>query len=240
MFDLLQNCSLLVQHIAAGKVGFGVNHEMRDFRQDRKKNLDLVICVPAGEPSDGSRDLMDFAEDWHIELTSTQREVLSRLPAIRKTPVGSVLLALEAKACMTEHSKALPRLYDELNSSHLTVHGSSEGALAAGFVCINGAERYVSPDRNKRPMDGAPTINLHKQPQALEKTIAKVRQLPRRVRETEAGYDALAIVAIDCRNDGSEVKLIDHAPAPTSSDIYYYDRMIDRLAAAYVARFRSI
>ena len=30
-FDLLRSCPLLVKHIADGKVGFGINHEMRDL-----------------------------------------------------------------------------------------------------------------------------------------------------------------------------------------------------------------
>ena len=39
---------------------------------------------------------------------------------------------------MTAHTRALPRLYDELNSSHLCVHGASRQALAIGFVVIGG------------------------------------------------------------------------------------------------------
>lgn len=141
---------------------------------------------------------------------------------------------------MTEHQKALPRLFDELNSSQLTVHGSSETALAAGFVCINASETYLSPDRNKRPLDGAPTETHHNQPKAAAITIDKVRQLPRRVRESEAGYDALGIVVVKCRNDGSPVELVNEPPAPGYSDIYHYERMIDRLSASYTARFRDI
>ena len=33
---------LLRRHVAAGVIGFGINHEMRDFVHDRKKDLDLV------------------------------------------------------------------------------------------------------------------------------------------------------------------------------------------------------
>src|SRR5205085_2044407 len=45
LFDLLQTCPLLCEHVAAGKVVFGINHEMRDYKQNRKKNLDLVLCT---------------------------------------------------------------------------------------------------------------------------------------------------------------------------------------------------
>ena len=238
--DLISTCPALASHVRDGKVGFGINHEMRDFRQDRKKNLDLVICRPEGGAIPDGSELMAFAADWKIALTLAEQRAVSALPMIRRTPVGSVLVALEAKACMTEHQKALPRLFDELNSSQLTVHGASESALAAGFVCVNASPTYISPDRNKRPIAGAPTITSHRQPRAAEITVEKVTQLPRRVRESEAGYDALGIVVVNCINDGSPVELVDTPPAPGSADIYRYERMIDRLAASYSARFRDL
>lgn len=240
LLDLIANCPLLADHIRSGKVGFGINHEMRDFRQDRKKNLDLVICRPAGGAAPDGRSILDFAKEWQISFTAKEEALLKRQPLVRRTAVGSVLIALEAKACMTEHQKALPRLFDELNSSQLTVHGSSETALAAGFVCINASDTYLSPDRNKRPLDASATVTYHNQPKAAAITIEKVRQLPRRVRESEAGYDALGVVVIKCRNDGSAVELVNEPPAPAQSDIYHYDRMIERLAASYTARFREI
>ena len=112
---------------------------MRDFVHDRKKNLDLVLCTPGETTTEG--DLLGLASDYDIVLTDEERAVLDGLPALVRAPVGSVMMALEAKACMTAHQRALPRLYDELNSSHLTVHGASEQAIAVGFTMINAAER---------------------------------------------------------------------------------------------------
>ena len=48
LFDLLRHCALLRDHAARGLVGYGLNHQMGDFRTGRKKNLDLVICRPRG------------------------------------------------------------------------------------------------------------------------------------------------------------------------------------------------
>lgn len=41
---------------------------------------------------------------------------------------------------MTAHSKALPRLFDELNSSHQIVHGASSHALSVGFAMVNASD----------------------------------------------------------------------------------------------------
>ena len=127
VFDLLRHCPLLRRHVEIGSVNFGINHEMRDFRNDRKKNLDLVLCTPAtGGSSKRELTLAKMVSEYDIELSIDEREALDRLPLLKQTPVGSVHLAVEAKACMTAHQRALPRLYDELNSSHLTVHGASQ------------------------------------------------------------------------------------------------------------------
>ena len=66
MFDLLRHCALLRDHAATGRVGMGINHEMHDFRNRKRKNLDLVICVQAphataGGSKGGAKNAKDFA-----------------------------------------------------------------------------------------------------------------------------------------------------------------------------------
>ena len=237
VFDLLRASRTFRRHAAEGRVCFGINHEMRDFRNDRKKNLDLVICQPAGDRSADGRTLSCLAAKYKIALTPAEASELAALPPLQEAPVGTVLVALEAKACMTAHQKALPRLYDELNSSHLTVHGAHDLAIAAGFIAINAAPRFLSPSRNA-PFDADRLIwNQHKQPKCIEITTEKVRQLPRRSKPGENGYDALAITVIDCVNDGSPVSLSTDEPAPQPKDTYYYGSMIDRLQGLYETRF---
>src|SRR5262249_48875434 len=126
VFDLLKTSSLFRRHVASGKVSFGINYEMRDFRNDRKKDLDLVISVSASAAKPGLRTLRSLVDHYAVELTKDERAELDALPELREAPVGNVLVALEAKACMTAHQRALPRLYDELNSSHQTIHGSHD------------------------------------------------------------------------------------------------------------------
>lgn len=240
VFDLLLSCPLLRKHVESGTVFFGINHEMRDFVHDRKKNLDLVLCTPGKDDRKFKPLTLDaMMVDLGIELTEEERSRFSALPSLARAPVGSVLMALEAKACMTAHQKALPRLYDELNSSHATVHGSNDQAIAAGFAMVNMATEYLSPDRNK----GA-GIELrwsrHNQPRSAQITVDKLRQLPKRSRPGEVGYDAFAIVVVECKNDGHPVGIVSDAPAPQSGDIFNYSSMIERLAHIYATRFKDI
>lgn len=239
-FDLLGQSALLQQHVRSGKVVFGVNHEMRDFSTARKKNLDLVIARPAGLSRGGSpRSLIDLAADFHVVLDGGQRQRLEALPAVHEGPVGAVLVALEAKAAMTEHSKARPRLYDELNSSHLTVHGASSQALAVGFVMINAGQTFVSPDLNKKRR-GPKLVSTHAQPSAAEAILEKVKEIPRRTGPRTNGFDGLAIVLVSLANDGSPVGLVTAPPAPQPGDIFFYDNMITRVANEYDTTFASI
>lgn len=240
VFDLLRASKTMRKHAEEGLIAFGINHEMRDFRNDRKKNLDLVICQPAGGTPRGERTLASLKEHWRVDLTDAEFAELAELPRLCDAPVGNVLVALEAKACMTAHQKALPRLYDELNSSHLTIHGAHDLAIAAGFVAINAASAFLSPGKNS-PFDPAnPKWNRHDQPKAVRITLEKMQQLPRRSKTKEEGYDALAIVVIDCRNDGSRVELLTEPPAPARLEAYHYAAMIDRLRGLYDTRFAHL
>src|SRR3954466_13023452 len=108
LFDLLQQSRLLRQHAQSGKVIFGVNFEMRDFGTGRRKKLDLVIARPSGEVS--SFSLADLSTGWAGARTPTHHMTLPALPPLFEGEVGAVLMALEAKAAMTAHTRARPRL----------------------------------------------------------------------------------------------------------------------------------
>jgi hypothetical protein len=240
-FELLERSSLLRNHVSEGKVVFGVNHTMNDFKTGRRKKLDLVIARPSGEIPDESPTLSTLAIKWGIPLAPVQLERLEALPTARIAPVGSVLVALEAKACMTAHIKSLPRLYDELNSSHLTIHGATSQALAVGFVMINAAETFISPGFNKHDLaTTAPVVSHHPQPHYLQRTLDKVKEIPRRSGPGQEGFDALGIVVIDMQNDGSPVIVASEPPAPQPGEIFHYDQMLNRVVHGYDIAFTHI
>jgi hypothetical protein len=241
LFDLMQQSALLRSHLTAGKVTFGVNHTMNDWVSYKKKNLDLVICRPADRVARQKyKSFREYGAQWRVQLTPSQQQVLAALPNPVEAPVSAVLTALEAKACMTAHSKALPRFFDELNSSHQIVHGASSQALSIGFAMINASTRFISSDRNKVP--GLPTVFTdHPQPRAATVAVETVKKLPRRSGASTVGYDGLGIVVVDMLNDGkSPVQLVTAPPAPPIGDSFHYDNMIGRMANEYDARFHSI
>jgi hypothetical protein len=238
IFDLMVSTPLLRRHAESGTICFGINHEMRDFVHDRKKNLDLVLCTPGGAAT--AETLASMRRSYHIELTEEEQSAFDTLPQLVRAPVGSVLMALEAKACMTAHQRALPRLYDELNSSHLTVHGASDQAVAVAYTMVNVAENYLSPDLNKKNRFSDPEWSKHKQPRDAQLAIDKIKQLPRRSKVGDVGYDAISIVVIDMANDGSAVNLVNGPPAPPKGDIYNYESMIARLSGIYATRFKDL
>lgn len=241
-FDLLAQSGLMRAHAAAGKVVLGVNHEMRDFATGRKKDLDLVIARPDGPLPTGAPSLRTLVDHYAIPLTTGERAELEALPDIPVAPVGAVLVAMEAKACMTAHVKSLPRLYDELNSSHLCVHGASRQALAIGYVQVNNSTEFLSSVKNsERVSEGlAPKVTRHRQPSDTLRVITKVGEIPRRSHREGNGFDAIGITVVDLRNDGSPVSVVTGAPAPPSGDNFHYDGMIVRMGNEYDTTFGQI
>lgn len=240
-FDLLATSALLAKHAAANKVVLGVNHEMRDFQTSRKKKLDMVVARPDGPISPRAGTFRELADRYNIPLTSAQKSLLVSLPDILISDVGAVLVALEAKAAMTAHTKAQPRLHDELNSSHLAVHGASNQALAIGFVQVNASDEFISTDRNKHSLaTNAPLVNVHRQPKDYLGILAKVSELPRRSGTTGTGFDGLGAVVLDFDNRGGPVDIVTDPPAPQPRDPLHYGTMIVRMANEYDSRFHAI
>lgn len=240
-FDMLAHSARLREHAREQKVVLGVNHRMTDFATGRRKDLDLVIARPAAPVPPSGPSFKSLATQYGIELTPEETTALDQLPDIAVGAVGAVLIALEAKACMTAHIKALPRLYDELNSSHLCVHGASRSALAIGFVQVNASDSFVSSVTNNYPLTEHPVRSTkHRQPADTVRVIEKVREIPRRSQSSEVGFDGVGISVLDFRNDGGPVTLVTGAPAPQPGDPFHYDNMIVRMGHEYDTAFGHI
>jgi hypothetical protein len=236
LFDLLQGSALLREHIDQGKIAFGINHEMSDFRSRRKKNLDLVIATPVPGEAKRKVTFADLVKKYEIQLSREEEGILARFPTVLQRPVGTVRIALEAKACMTEHMKARSRLFDELNSSHDAIHGAADMAIAAGFAMVNVADQFVSPMLN-RSWKHPEKVTKHDQPRVSEFVIEKLHEIPRRSSTGAVGFDAFAIVVVDCSNDGTPVRLVETPPSPAVGDPVRYESMVARVVQLYESRF---
>lgn len=224
------------EHFASGKVVLGINHTLQDFQTQRKKDLDLVIAQPIHPVSRTAETFAAMADRWGLQLDPFEREALMDLPPMPVAPVGSVLVALEAKAAMTAHVRAIPRLHDELDSSHSTTHGNSERALAVGFVLVNASDEFLSSDMNKMNLRvHEARVNQHRQPSDAERVIAKVAELRRRTGVAGAGFDALGVMIVDMRNDGGPVRV-----AQDPDPIFSYEGMISRVAHEYATSFARL
>lgn len=243
LFDVLQRCALLRRHISEGKVAFGINHQMIDFRTDKRKDLDLVICVPREEDEESTgrwRSFADLANEYGVMLDDREKKQLASLPQFENRPVGEVLMALEAKAAMTAHVRAAPRLFDELTSAYTCINGSSLNAVAVGLVMINAASEFVSPDRNKQGFDpSSPELTVERQPNGAQVILDRVKKLRVRGHATEHGFDAVGVLPLRMRNDLGDVDIENIPGFPSAGENYHYETMIMRIASLYDGRFQS-
>lgn len=233
LFDLLCECNVLRKHAEIGLIGFGINHVMVG---PINKTLDLVVTiVPPNRRKARRLNLVDVAGKYGIPLTAKEREVLDALPVVEndaKTDVSEVAIALEAKACMTEHLKSMPRLHAEILATGYLARQAAPRCITVSYSMVNAAETFVSPS-------GMGSINRHDQPQDAARVVSMLRTaLPLAKNMRDLGFDAIGTTVVDCRNDGSPVTLVSGAPAPLTSEHHHYERMIRSICAEYRSRFQ--
>lgn len=212
MKDLLARSEIIKTKAHQGRiaVGFDVEHT---FPTGKRKKLDLAVGIPkeaALAPTDGIVEVREFSR---------------------------VLVACEAKNCMTEHKKSQPRLFDELSSSyHIVNHGDPQ-CIAAGIAIINNAVTFVSPLRQHH---GLPIhISKHDQPRVTTSMIAHLRGLKLREKIDEVGFDAFAQAIVDCNNQNG-ASLHEGVPAPQHGEADHFDTFLQRIDLAFQERFGSI
>ncbi|MBW3589858.1 MAG: hypothetical protein KY429_10605 [Actinobacteria bacterium] len=208
--DLLESCTALREQAEQRRIVYGIDTRFRWDSLGKTKTLDLALGPPLIEP-----------------------KTVGGEPIV-KAPLADVLVACEAKSCMTEHGKSKPRLYDELSSSHEIVHQGRSDAIACGITVINIAKEFVSPTRQKSP--DSVIVSVHKQPGSAGGMIEHLRGLRTRTRPGEVGFDAYSTVVIDCDNRGPATLWIE-SPAPQQGDSDHYDSFLDRIVSFYGDRF---
>lgn len=242
MIDLLQECPELCDHVDAGLVGFSVNPKMRDVT-NREKTLDVRFGrVDDALPLRRARTLDRLIEDYDMELTTEQWQLVNRLPRAREALSKQELVVLENKACMTAFAKAAPRLRNELEGAVAAVNNTDRRAIAGGLVLINAADTFVSPvfRENGYVEKGVRRLSHHAQPEDAVRSALKLQNIPMRTSPDELGFDALGIVVVSAVNDGSPWELVTDANrgAPSPQDVWHYTKVVQKLARLYRERFR--
>lgn len=233
LLDLLAECDVVKTHAAQGRLGFRINHVMVG---PINKTLDLVVTiVPPGRTPNARATFTDLVSRYGVVLDAAESTALSELPVVfedRRDDVSEVAIALEAKACMTEHVKSLPRLHAEILATGYLARLAAPRCITVCYSLVNAAETFVSPS-------GKGQVNKHSQPEDARRVMQMLgAAVPLARSSRDYGYDVIGATVVDCRNDGTPVTLSSGAAAPRSSDHLNYERMIRALCAEYRGRFR--
>ena len=230
LFDMIEACDVFRKHVGEGKVGFAINHVMVG---KIPKTLDLVVCrVPPRGRHGTRRSFREVGESYGVQVAAEDIARLDALPSLeeeRRDDVSEVLIALEAKACMTEHAKSLPRLFAEILATGFLAKQAVPSCLSVAYAVVNAADSFVTPSNNK--------TNRHDQPHDARMVVEMLASAVPTSSEFRFGYDAIGATVIACRNDGSTVSLIQGDPAPGPRDHLRYEQMIQKLCSRYRERF---
>ena len=237
LFDLLRECDEFRRDAQYGRIGFRVNHVIAGRL---KKTLDLIVCrVPstrteaAGSRSKRRHAFRDLVDKYQIVVQPEQQVMLDALPNVieeDRDDVSEVLVALEAKACMTEHVKALPRLFSEIVGTGFLTKQGEPNCISVCYVVVNSADTFRTPSNKK--------TNQHNQPSDATTVVRMIHDAIPRASDVPAwGYDAIGVSVLECHNDGRQVSVVTTSPpAPDFTDHQLYDRMIRSICSAYRAR----
>lgn len=232
LFDLLLECDVLRRNAESGLVGFGINHVMVG---PINKTLDLVLTVvPPSRPPAERVSFALLADRYAIPLTDDERNALNGLPVVEQdatADVSEVTVALEAKACMTEHLKSLPRLHAEILATGYLAKKASPRCITVSYSMVNAADSFVSPG-------GKGLVNRHSQPEDARRVVQMLGTALPLARDTgDFGFDVVGVTVVECRNDGTPVTVLSRSPAPSTADHHHYERMIRSLCGEYRSRF---
>jgi len=232
LFDTLLECDVLKSHAERGLLGFGINFEMVG---PISKTLDLVFTrVSPNRATRKRRTFSDLAEQLGLVLDNEDRRLLAGLPTIEhddQQDSSEVVLALEAKACMTKHSGSLPRLHAEILATGYLAKRAMPRCIVVSYTLVNSARTFLSPGSSGKP-------NKHKQPEDAQRVIDMLANAIPLARDTHnlVGYDVVGATAIECANDGSDVVVDESLKWPERSEHVRYKRMISALCSEYRAR----
>jgi hypothetical protein len=155
---------------------------------------------------------------------------------IRRAAPSSIEVAIEIKAVMTEHRKAVKNRKRDLEAHHEHVHNYRQDAIAAGVFVVNRSRTFMSPLRNG-------TLTTHAGDETamgnlVSHCINELRNVAERNDPSGYGLDAKLAIVVSMDNVNlSSTTYWDRPPAPQVGDPLHYDSFLQRVCAQYRQRF---
>ncbi len=204
--DLIEHCQTIREQAARDKIVYDLNFTL--VTGTATWNVDLVL----GEPAPG-------------QLTRQPGDQISR------TRPSTVQIAIEIKAVMTEHRKAVKNRKRDFEAHHDHVHRYNERTIAGGLLIINGAATFKSPLRLG--------ITQHRQPDSLVRhCVEEMRAVAQRNQIHGIGLDAKSVIVVDVNNqDIGSARYLSGGASPLVGDPMHYDAFIQKICALYRERF---
>lgn len=233
LFDLIQNCDAFRALAVSGQISFGINKVLVG---PINKTLDLVVTLTKDAPGTTlGKNFIEYGKSLGIALADEEIATLASIESFREDrgeQVREVAIALEAKACMTEHIKSLPRLHAEILATGYLVKLAEPSCISVSYTLVNAASQFSSPSAPAR-------VNTHSQPSDCRRVVDMIaKAIPSAKSGDRYGYDVIGVTAINCRNDLSPVSVVsDQAYAPSQMESIHYERMIASLCSAFRSRF---
>lgn len=235
LLDVLIECDVVRSHAEKGLLGFGINHVVVG---PINKTLDLVLTrLSPGVSRVGRKTFASLGREYSVRLNAAEQGTLDALPVVHQDladDVSEVAMAVEAKACMTEHIKSLPRLHAEILATGYLAKRAIPRAIAVSITLVNVSDSFVSPS-------GKGKVNKHSQPSDANRVLEMLGTAIPLARDTHnlIGYDVVGALSVHCKNDGSPVTIVDGVGAPTRGQHIHYERMVRSICSEYRSRFGS-
>lgn len=206
--DLMARCLQIREEALSRRLVFQHNHDLTFGHATW--NTDLAIGPPS--PDD-------------VPLGASEVSGM-----VRATP-ATVRIAVEAKAVMTEHRKAIKNRKRDLEAHHAHVHDYDPAAIAAGIIAINASPTFKSPLRLG--------LTEHRNVMALVgHCIREVNSITMAGGNHPAGLDAkCALVLVMDNVDYPTTSFLETDPAPIPGSPIHWDAFIQRICDLYRARF---
>lgn len=206
--DLLASCPLLAERARAGDLVYWINFDLH--YSTAQWNVDLVVGQPPANVA--------LALDG---------------PIVKARP-STVQIAIELKAVMTEHRKAIKNRKRDLEAHHEHVHNYDAQAIAGGVILINAAPTFRSPLRRLGTITAHPRIE-----DKVKHCMNEVRAISVRGGPTGYGLDAKTAIVVEMDNVHlASTNFLSKPPAPQIGDPLHYDAFVQRLCSEYRARFK--